>query len=43
MNEHYSGYASDAKHYQALTEQPIEIMQKLFSPEQLKGLFARET
>ena len=37
MNEHSSGYASDAKHYQALTEQPIEIMQKLFSSEQLKG------
>ncbi len=37
MNEHTSGYASDAKHYQALKEQPIEIMQKLFSAEQLKG------
>ena len=37
MNEQSSGYASDAKHYQALSEQPIEIMQKLFSPEQLKG------
>ena len=37
MSEHSSGYASDAKHYQALSEQPIEIMQKLFSPEQLKG------
>ena len=37
MSEHSSGYASDAKHYQALSEQPIEIMQKLFSAEQLKG------
>ena len=37
MNEQSSGYASDAKHYQALSEQPIEIMQKLFSVEQLKG------
>ena len=37
MNEQSSGYASDAKHYQALSEQPIEIMQKLFSAEQLKG------
>lgn len=32
-----SGYAADATHYQALSEQPIEIIQKLFSAEQLKG------
>ena len=37
VNEHTSGYASEQKHYQALSEQPIEIMQKLFSAEQLKG------
>ena len=37
MTHNTSGYATDAKHYQILTEQPIEIMQKLFSAEQLKG------
>ena len=32
-----TGYAADANHYQRLSEQPIEIMQKLFTAEQLKG------
>ena len=26
-----TGYAADANHYQRLSEQPIEIMQKLFT------------
>lgn len=38
-----TGYAADANHYQRLSEQPIEIMQKLFITEQLKGfLLGRE-
>jgi len=32
-----TGYAADANHYQRLSEQSIEIMQKLFTTEQLKG------
>ena len=32
-----SGMALDAKHYQVLQQQPIEIMQRLMTPEQFKG------
>lgn len=32
-----SGYAKDAEHYQLLHMQPIEIMQKLLTPEEFRG------
>lgn len=32
-----TGFCQDAKHYQLLEQQPIEIMQVLLSPEEMKG------
>lgn len=33
----YGGTAADAKHYQTLVQQPIEIMQRLMTKEQFIG------
>ena len=37
MTNNTSGFASDQKHYNGLSVQPIELMQATFTPEEMRG------